>query len=371
VKSRELLLNLTLLGLGIFVSLVLVEVFFHALERYEQTYPVVFYDTDVPNLRLWCYDERFTGIPDWDLRQAHPFGKLAYLDNMDQDSALVGLDPREVPYAIEVRMNADGFRERELTELKEVPQEAVTTLVVGDSFCFGQGVRQEDRFSDILEEKLNSGNGPRHELINLCTPGADILRISFVARKSVEYFGPVRRVLYSFTLNDPIQDEATQALNRAIDDFLHFRQPFFMASFSPALSRLPGAALRWFGRRMARNEVSIRTLEWYRRMYSDQNAGWKQTQRLLSDTAAYCRTRGVELVVALFPVFYHLDDYPLRQVHAELARFCQQNGIPLVDLLDLYAGKKEQDYWVHPRDFHPNGQAHREAAKFLHAALDW
>jgi hypothetical protein len=53
------------------------------------------------------------------------------------------------------------------------------------------------------------------------------------------------------------------------------------------------------------------------------------------------------------------------------SNYSKAAGIPFIDLLEVFEGSDEEDYWVHPRDFHPNHQAHGEAAGFLFDRIDW
>ena len=362
--------RLLLLLVGLIVSIALAEALFYMLNRGADTYPLIIYETERPGVQLWCYDEQFQGVADWDLRDEHAFSELTYLHNMDFDSTLVDLDPREVPLAIEVELNADELRGRPLSQIKAEADLADLTLVVGDSFCFGQGVRLQDRFSNLIESRLNAEGG-RHLVANLCKGGADLIRIFLTAQKSVEYFGGVKRVFYVYTINDAIQDETTLQMNQAINDFMHYRESFLRREYGSALAGLPSQTLNFFAMRRLRDKVSLNTLAWYRRMYSAENEGWGQTQTLLRDMAAFCKARDIEFTMAVFPVFYRLGDYPLKDIHDRLAAFAAREGIEWIDLLPLYAGKDEREYWVHPRDFHPNTYAHREAADYLYDAVDW
>jgi hypothetical protein len=65
------------------------------------------------------------------------------------------------------------------------------------------------------------------------------------------------------------------------------------------------------------------------------------------------------MAVVLMPLFFRLDDYPLRPVHDEIARWCAEEGIPLLDVLPLFEGYDARELIVHPMDHHPNARAHR------------
>ena len=265
---RERTAQLLLLCGGLIVSCLLAEAAFYLLNRAAATYPVVVYATDKPGTELWCYDDKFQGKADWDLRLGHPYRELTYRSNMDFDSTLVALDPLAVS-------------------------------------------------------------------------------------------------------SDAIQDEATGGMNAAIHDLMHYREAFFRRSYGSVLDAIPSQTLRFFAARKLRDKISEETLAWYRRTYSDENQGWGHTRTLLRDIADFCRARDIKFTVIQFPLYYRLDDYPLADIHQQLGEFATSEGIEWIDLLPLFAGKDERDYWVHPRDFHPNTRAHHEVADFLYSAVKW
>ena len=358
--------KLLLVVASLAVTALVIEVSFWLLARSERIYPVVYYRTDDPSLDLWCYDEHFAGTPDWDLRRAHPYGKLTYLDNANNDSTLANLVPFKVPNAIEMRRNEEQLRERPMAEFDA--QEAKIVLVIGDSFGFGQGVRVAERFSNILELRLNREcPAERYQLFNACVPGMNIKQIAKTMEHYIEYFARVERVVYSFTLNDPFRSGRLLERERELADFMHLRSNAGSARF---LAGWNSYALRWFAGRLERQQLARATVAWYRQLYKD-NLGWTLTRQLLSRMKKSCADRGIKFSLVVFPVFYQLDAYPLTEVHETLGTFAQHEGIHYVDLLTQFAGKDEREYWVHPTDFHPNSQAHKEAGDFLYDAIPW
>ena len=368
------------------VSALVVEGSFWLLAQAEPIYPLVLYRTDDPDRRLECYDDHFVGTPDWDLRRAHPFGELTYRVNFNRDPALDNLSPRKVPNAIEIRYNERGLRERPVAAFDAERDKIV--VLVGDSFCFGQGVRVVDRFSNVLETRLNREHpAERYRLFNTCKQDRNIEQIAEVMEGYVESFARVDRVVYSFVLNDPIikgrLQKRERELSRGIveenghrlelegefNDFMHLRTRFNADSVRFLAGR-DSYTLRWFALRLQRQQIARETVEWYRQLYTD-NPHWPQTRQVLGRMKDYCSAKGIAFSLVVWPLFYQLDAYPLTEVHEIIKAVARQEDIHYVDLLPLFAGKDAQEYWVHPTDFHPNSRGHAEAAAFLYDAIPW
>lgn len=364
------------------VSALVVEISFYLLaRRAEPIYPMVLYETDDPSLRLMCYDDHFAGTPDWDLRRAHPLGELDLYRNMSRDPALANhLSPRKVPNAIEIRRNGEGLRERPMAAFDTRLDKIV--VLVGDSFCFGQGVRVVDRVSNVLETRLNREHpAERYRLFNACKRGKNIKTIAETMESIVNYFNRVDRVVYSFVLNDPFKNERLREWEREligqnrrrlelegeVNDFIHLRSKS-NAESARFLAGQNSYTLRWFALRLQRQQTARETVEWYRQLYTN-NPHWPETQELLRRIKDYCAARGIAFSLVVWPLFYQLDAYPLTEVHELIGAVAQQEGIHYVDLLPLFAGQDAQEYWVHPTDFHPNSRGHAEAAAFLFDAI--
>ena len=376
-KSGTLLLVVASLA----VSVLVVEGSFWLFTRWaEPTYPAIYYETEESGVWLECYDDHFAGTPDQVCE-----GELTYAGNANIGfySHLENLSPRKVPNAIEVRKNEEGLRERPMAAFDAERDKIV--VVVGDSFGFGRGVRVVERFSNVLETRLNREYPAEHyRFFNGCRPGWPTERIAPRMERYVESFARVERVVYSFTLNDPIRRGRLDKWYRELRGVTvknerlltldgEFNNLVGLVSNSKAARFLAGwdsYALRWFAVRLQQQQTARETIEWYRQLYTT-NPHWPETQELLRQMKDYCEARGIAFSLVVWPLFYQLEAYPLTEVHEIIETVAQQEGIHSVDLLPLFAGKDAQQYWVHPTDFHPNGRAHAEAAAFLYDAIPW
>jgi hypothetical protein len=67
-----------------------------------------------------------------------------------------------------VELNSLGYREKEFDN--EKPEGIYRIVVIGDSFAFGQGLPVEERFSNIIEQRLNQ-HGQQYEVLNISRAG--------------------------------------------------------------------------------------------------------------------------------------------------------------------------------------------------------
>ena len=358
-----------LLLLSLLFCVLILELVFCSWQEEQKTYPAVYYHTEDERVKIMGYDDGFSSSADHDLRRVNPYSELSYGMNSDEDPALEGLDPLLVPHVVEMKLNEAGFRERSLSELVRCTGCEVT-LVVGDSFGAGQGVRQKDRLTEVLENRLNTGSPSRRQLlVNFCMLGYNIRSIAETLERHLHSFPQVRRVIYLYNLNDAAHDARALEMSQSIDDFMHYRGNLLAESVDDSIIS-HSHAMRWILQRLARKRITDRTIEWYNYMYTD-NFGWRATKKRLDQMRLQCEQEDSEFIIVLFPMLFELDDYPLRDAHVALETYAREAGIPFVDLLELFEGRDERDYWVHPRDHHPNHRAHAEAAGYLYETIDW
>ena len=107
-------------------------------------------------------------------------------------------------FKVEFVTNSHGFRDREY-EMPKTPG-TCRVLVVGDSFSVGFGVKQENVYSQILEQLLNSGsekNGSlQWEIINSSVPAYAPYMYAEAARKYAPEFNVDMVIVGFFIGND-------------------------------------------------------------------------------------------------------------------------------------------------------------------------
>ena len=116
------------------------------------------------------------------------------------------LDPTKSEYYTwghPVEYNSDDFREREFPKNK--PTNVYRVMVLGDSFTFGNGLAVEERYTNLLEERLNKepGRGDvKYEVWNFGIEGVPTVSEKNVLRFYKDKLYP-DLIVVGFCLNDP------------------------------------------------------------------------------------------------------------------------------------------------------------------------
>jgi lysophospholipase L1-like esterase len=249
--------------------------------------------------------------------------------------------------------NRLGFREREIPP-KDPNRYRIA--VVGDSFTWGQGIEEAQRFSNLLEGLL----GPGFEVLNFGRPGNNMPEHLEVLEEAL----PVAPDFILLQLY--INDFETRQMVRP--------QPYPL---------LPAS---WH-----------RSLERSSLLYDLTNRQWEEWQpalgivddyvgymaRNLRDPAApnsqlafgmlnrfieRARQAHVACGVVLFPASDAMgpdgSHYPFGYLHERLMTSCHSAEVPCLDLLPAFSTIHDpRAMWVSPFDAHPNAMANQRAAQ--------
>lgn len=308
--------------------------------------------------------------------------------------------PTDAPYGYElvpgaeaivssrpVRINAHGFRDRERTV--EKPAGTRRIVLLGDSHAFGEGVRDDEIASRVLEESLRAALPETPvEVLNLGVFGFNTTQeVHLLEHRGLAYDPDLVIVLY--TLSDVMSSLTTvppfhrlAEPGRAVDG--SGVPPAALARDAGRVDEEVSAHERRFGRlgrfRSLVRRSALARLVFYRlstlsamralggsweTLYRPDSPGWLEARAALRHAAALRRRHGFELLVAIHPELVRLDDYPHAAAHRTIRVFCEREGIPVLDLYPAYATHEATELWIHPEDRHPNARGHRIIAEAL------
>jgi hypothetical protein len=251
-------------------------------------------------------------------------------------------------FALYPRLNSLSHRDEEWTERK--PAGVRRIAFVGDSFTYGWGIENvEDRFSNLLEARLNGSGQAPVEVMNWAWADWDTRdHIKAVYQAVTDY--DVDEVVLCHLPND------IEQLLPTTEDFDPIHPPRSGWINTDSSFLLDFLYHRIYARRLA----SVRDyFDWLADGYADPRI-WHEQEERFARIIAYCRENGVMFRVALLPfIRTNGDRYDPELIHAALRKFFEVNGIPVVDLLPCIREYRPEELEVNSHDHHPNELANR------------
>lgn len=253
--------------------------------------------------------------------------------------------------------NDHGFRGPEFDDLKAAGTRRIAVL--GDSFTFGEGVKEPDTFCAQMRDLF----GPGVEVLNL---GASAWgtkdEICYLEARGIQFQPDL--VVVAYVLNDA--DYAG-----GLDLWVEFRSQYEKRWLKHSY------LASWVYAMIARGTLGRQYLEQVVASSMNATKAWDESFAMLSRGQEIAAQHGAKFMVCIFPFMYDLtESHPMKPVHARIRAYCESHGIATLDLLDAFMGQKDTTLWAHPTDQHPNARGHRIAARALtayireHALLD-
>jgi hypothetical protein len=271
-------------------------------------------------------------------------------------------------------------REYELTK----PAGTFRIAVIGDSIAFGLPLHQRWNFSTQLEDLLASHyrreQEPVVEVLNFGVTGYNFSQVMEALRSRVLAFDP-DLVFYAYALNDPQEYSLEMGnllaqLTDAEERFLLVDGPssFMQRSRLYQLVRylMSGENLTPRKKPVWNEEdpqfVALREGR-FEEYYADLNTAeetWQPIASGLVELAALSNSEDVPVHVVIFPTLSNLNNYPIPEVHAHLAREFSELSFVTLDLLEYYAcHAKVRGADIAADSLHPNKTGHGLAAVVL------
>jgi lysophospholipase L1-like esterase len=278
---------------------------------------------------------------------------------------------------VAMRFNRFGLRDRDDLTLAK-PAGVQRVLCLGDSFTLGWGVRREHNWPVLLEHQLQRDSRQIQVINGGGTGSAYVDEYELALRHRHGRFQP-DVVVVSLCLNDLLLTNGK---------LCHYR--------TEALpdSELPPSARRWWQgsallRDLFRAQAAGRALDldpdrdwtrellelpadhpWYRNKSETPAIYWGSgtPQRALVGMRDWCQQNGARFAVVIWPLLQGLGRgrfYPFAGIHEQVAIFCREQGMPLLDLLPVLRHIPQEELWVSPDDMHPNEKAQTIVAPTL------
>lgn len=297
-----------------------------------------------------------------------------------------GMDARHGGSAVET--NSLGFRD---VEHDLQPGARPRVVALGDSFVFGDGVRAEDRFTDLLARRLGV------EMINFGVSRYDTHRELMVLRRFGLAYKP-QAVLLAFCQNDATYHDHDPFLPPVVPppprDWLGSLKSGMLGRVQLyALLREVVNSRRWLARPLValglkqpppgyealNDSLRLSLVNYPPELQQD----WSRTLAALAEIKAICDEHGIRLVIAAVPalqaiesdafeaalvgVGYEPQDFDLAKPYRLLEEFCAEQGIPYVNGYPEFQGKRGLYL---PQDLHFTPQGHRLFADAIAPTLE-
>ena len=285
---------------------------------------------------------------------AEPFTRIVFR-NVTTSSDNGGFFTRRWLRSGAVHINGSGFRERAFTATKAAGVYRIA--VVGDSFTFGNGIAQPDRYSDLLQSRL-----PDHfEVLNFGTPGANTPEHRTLLSHLLPDIHP-DFVLLQWYVNDMEDDDS--AGRPSFRRLMPIRSLHNWLNDASALYTI--ANMQWAETQVALGMTTSYT-EYLHRRLGDPNSADSQVDRgLLLQLIALCKRAGVPLGIVLFPDTAGADfgaGYPFAYLHERVLDICREQDLTCVDLRQDFSQVKDHRLlWANRLDHHPSALANEIAA---------
>jgi hypothetical protein len=259
-----------------------------------------------------------------------------------------------------VRLNSFGFRGHDF-DLHKHPG-TYRIAVIGDSLAYGQGIAENDRFSDLIEKHLQGLHQGSYEVLNFGVPGAETRDEVATLADTVLTAQPDFILLQWYT-ND------VQGLN----DKRHAPRAFTIV---PARLRWDSALFYLIHRQINAFEdragLSAATYQYLLGRFKDPaSRSSVEADRDLRTFIDICKQSHIPLGIVLFSQTYFNPRSPLDFLLERTMQICKDENLRCVDtrpLLEPYRG--DTRLWADRFDPHPSALANRLVAKGLINVFD-
>lgn len=259
-----------------------------------------------------------------------------------------------------VHLNQLGFRDKEVEDIK--PAGVYRIAVIGDSFTFGQGIKADDRFTNLVEKSLNSG-GNNYRVLNFGRQGTETVDHLETLRKTVLRLKP-DFVLLQWYVNDFEGRDKS-----GLPQYLPLVPSRFLSMRLNRSSVLYYLINRQWKSLQASMGLVGSYADYMAERFKDPNGPDSvEYAKILREFIELCKKEAMPVGIVLFPdpVTDMADAYPLDFLHDRVSEICALEGIHALDLRSAFSPfAANGQLWVNVLDRHPGPLPNRIAAERL------
>lgn len=258
-----------------------------------------------------------------------------------------------------IRIDERGFRSNG-HDGGDVGSASVRILMLGDSYTFGLGVRDEETFSALVEDRLAAFDVAA---VNAGGPGCGVFQSGRRFKRELASGNSPDLAVLTIPTGDVLRQPFST------EEFAQYRKTQTRRKRLRGVSRMATFFYRKYvalkqrgseGGRAVPNERSVGAGETFRKL-------WEDDERRIREMKDSCDAAGVELVVLHWPQ-PGMDDWN-GVVKEGVARLARETGLAgLTDLPKRFEGRPLDDLII-PGDGHPSALAHRLTAEYLAAEI--
>lgn len=239
------------------------------------------------------------------------------------------------------------------------PPGQLKIAVVGDSIAYGIGIEKpQDRFSNLLETKLNEAGRPA-KVYNLSRPGNDLeeAKANFDKALAQGDFDLIVWQLFPNDLPGPVPAQVLKVkdllsgddTNPLLQDLLKRSYAFNFFYFH-----------LWGIVDPFRAQHLNDQFQLYR-----QDEIWESGKKQMIEIIADTRRRKVKLIAVLFPYVEQISGGYSLEPNEKIASVFAEERIPFISLFDIYKNYQPRELMANRFDSHSSELGHRLAADII------
>ncbi len=290
------------------------------------------------------------------------FAELAFALLYVQTDAINMTNSSKRWFELYLENQRNEFGARDIDEfVRTLPADQKRICFIGDSFTVGHGIKDiHDRFSNLIEEKLEKQNPGQFKVANLADPGLEISQIEARVRGVLEKGMQVDELIYVMCLNDiegyiPEVLEKVKSVGNSQPEFFLFKHTYLFNWLYFRYVQYTTPGLDQYFPELAKSYDSF---------------AFDGFKRKLDQLAALCKSNNVKFSMVVFPFLHDLKENSIfHPVHQKIVKYCAENKIAVVDLEPVMLKHSDENLVVNRFDAHPNEKANQYAAETIFETL--